>query len=506
MNSRLSNVDFTGQFRLSREPERARHAWYTERLRDWTLQYCPSLRMTYIYDRDERKVGCVLGFAMDNGGRLLGKRLALDYSMDNGLFSDQIEQSITNLAGRYVGIIVTGDVQKVYLDPGGQLSVVYNSEHEVAGSSLYVVSDYMEPAGELVDLIGVPKKDDAYYPFGMTPNSNVRRVLPNHYLDLTRFVADRHWPVQGEITTRSSGDVGPLVSRIGEKLQRNITAILSDCPACIALTAGRDSRMLLAATRHNLARVHFFTINAPDRSASLDCRIAAALARDFNLQHRILQWEEATREELEAWQLRGGYSGGGRTWRAVRTRLQLDTERVHILGLCGEVGRTYYWHEKDLDASHISPEELLLKLSLPDHPVLVNEADTWMRGLPLSNRLDILDFLYIEQRLGCWAGPNHYGHVKNSRVVVPLCDREIFGLMLQLPAEYRFQQDLAPDFIKLHWPELLTVPFNKDTATREALKLLKNRARSFLRSWPTLWKYAFALRRHFRRWRPRTPR
>ncbi|MDJ0688503.1 MAG: hypothetical protein QNJ41_08330 [Xenococcaceae cyanobacterium MO_188.B32] len=153
--------------------------------------------------------------------------------------------------------------------------------------------------------------------------------------------------------------------------------------------------------------------------------------------------------------------------------------------------------KSDLTSDAISTEEIVARLGFPAHPKLVEAAGCWISQLPLANPLDILDFLYIEQRLECWAGPNHYGHTNNIRIV-PLSDREIFSLMLQLPADYRFRQQLATDLIKQLWPELLSIPFNKDTRIREAAKWVKNKSRAFVQSKPALKNKISALRRFFR--------
>ena len=79
----------------------------------------------------------------------------------------------------------------------------------------------------------------------------------------------------------------------------------------------------------------------------------------------------------------------------------------------------------------------------------------------------ILDLTYIEQRLGCWGGPQHYGHPHSSALrLFPFCHRKIFELMLKLPYEYRQKQELTIDIIRQEWPELLSLPFNSFTGIR----------------------------------------
>lgn len=210
-----------------------------------------------------------------------------------------------------------------------------------------------------------------------------------------------------------------------------------------------------------------------------------------------MEWQKATAEQLEAWQIRGGYTGAGRTWQAVSTLLQLDPKRVFMPGLCGEVGSAIYWKNSDLSSEGISTEEIVARLGVPDHPVINEAADRWMNNLPLANPLDILDFLYIEQRLGCWAGPNHYGHINNVRIV-PLSDREIFTLMLELPAEYRFRQLLAIDLVQQFSRELSRIPFNEDIGIRVIVRRARRKCRALVKSMPGFKKAVSTFKIFFR--------
>jgi hypothetical protein len=98
----------------------------------------------------------------------------------------------------------------------------------------------------------------------------------------------------------------------------------------------------------------------------------------------------------------------------------------------------------------------------------------------VTERPDVLDLLYVEQQLGCWAGPQQYGGQAPVKSAPPFCDRRLFDLMLSLPCEYRFAQRLAPDLIAKLWPELLMIPFNQDIGLHRAVATLRTWARRHL--------------------------
>jgi hypothetical protein len=142
--------------------------------------------------------------------------------------------------------------------------------------------------------------------------------------------------------------------------------------------------------------------------------------------------------------------------------------------MCGEVGRAFYWRKEDLDGGQVSASSVVERLRLPAHPRLCLEAERWLGSLPVTEAPQVLDLLYIEQRLGCWAAPKAYGQPGSGRA--PLNDNQLFEWMLTLPYDYRFQQKLAPAVIERLWPDLLAFPFNQEFGVRRFATNLRKRA------------------------------
>lgn len=273
-----------------------------------------------------------------------------------------------------------------------------------------------------------------------------------------------------------TGDPLRIAQAVAAKLKQNISAIAAEHPLWMSLTAGQDSRMLAAAATAADADVKYFTMRSPNKSARIDCRVAEVLARRHRLSHTIFDWEEPRKDQLDDWQFRVGDCVAGATWRAVETFRQLDADRAFMPGLCGEVGRGFYWRAADLeDDSPVEADELVDRMRHPQHPSVMTAATKWLSGLEGLNRRDLLDFAYIEQRLGCWAGPSHYGHTKNLRII-PLSDREIFSNMFRLPPRHRFKSLLPRAVIKELSPEMLSIAFNNDVGLRRALLFCKKAA------------------------------
>lgn len=389
---------------------------------------------------------------------MLGDTEITNFSINEPDSSDLAEKFISYFSGRFVALLALNGWQRMYLDPAGQLSAVFRSDTMEIGSSLFLISEFHHPNDEISKLLDFPASD-RFFPFGLTIDSAVNRLLPNHYLDLDTFLTHRHWPKSPFSDLKMDVVPTEIPQLISGKLRSNISALAHNYPISMALTAGKDSRMLLAAAREHRSRLETFTTSIPDQQASLDCTVASTIATTHDISHRVLKWVEPNQKDLDAWQLRGGYSGSGRTWHSVTTLMELDPKPVYLTGLCGEVARAYYWKQADLAAGPLTALDILERLRLPDHPVLRSRAEGWLEGIDIEDRCETLDLLYIEQRLGCWGGPNYLGHVQGIRLA-PLADRQIFEWMLCLDKDYRLNGRLPEDSIRLLWPELLQLPFN----------------------------------------------
>ena len=129
------------------------------------------------------------------------------------------------------------------------------------------------------------------YPLGLTPRDGVERVLPNHFLDLSDWTLVRRWP-----TAPLVFDADPVTVQhmVGEVTRRAIAALARDHVLQSPLTAGRDSRALLACARGMADRMTLFTAELPRELVGWrDVTVATAIARRFGLRHVVLRHRRA---------------------------------------------------------------------------------------------------------------------------------------------------------------------------------------------------------------------
>ena len=466
------------QYILCRDRAQIPSAWAVKQLNSWYLGHDSDLPVGEIKDKAAKNTGWLVGYPIDGNG-ILNNTLQLDIDAGGDLFIEHFETALAEYGGRYVAILLSSDTSRLYLDPAGTLATVYCPSQQIAASTTTLIPKTQE-CGDNRELIEViqPEQRDGWYPFGLTPRLGVSRLIPSHWLDLDSWQSQRHWSA-AEITP--TNDYKGSVAEIAAILTRQIQAIAQKYPLYLSLTAGRDSRMLLACSRSSLEQIEFFTREIPDRSAKLDCDVAKQLADRFDLNYRILSYQTPIPSELDRWLIQTGRCVAGRVWQSVTTLKQLESDRIYLPGIAAEVGRCFYWRKQDSAEGGISAAEILARLRMPQTPLLLERAEAWLTQLPTKDTLQMLDMLYLEQRLGCWAGPLHYGLVNNGFCLSPFVNRRLLEIMLALPADYRQNQLLARDLIQQQWSELLNIPFNRYPGVKGQLMVVQQKIQRQLR-------------------------
>ena len=463
-----------GQFVLSAAVGRAPQEWVTNQVGDWYLARHPALPVIRLLSVHARPLGWILGYPISEAGTLLTDGEAVPVPAQALKSADALEAFIYAFGGRFA-VVLLDPRPRFYLDPCGSLSAVYCTHQRMVASTpnLIPYDERTRDRVELAQAIGIPHSN-GMYPLGLTPRYGVERVLPNHFLDLSDWRTVRHWPTQPLAPIAS---VEEAVAEIATLTKRNIAAVVAATPTYLPLTAGWDSRMLLACGKQWAHRLELFTTEIGDKGAAIDCDTARRIAKRFGLRHRVLPREDAREEDLEEWMFRIGYSTGEyRGFQSATTYKRLPGGHAVLEGNIGELGRRHVWwgRANNTETNLIALERLLKLCKCPPYEEPLARTRAWLQSVPTTDALQVLDLGYIEQRLGCWAGVFPYAECDPGFAIFPLCHREIVERMLRLPTSYRRAGHLPRDIIAREWPALLEWPINQPIgATRLRLSVKK---------------------------------
>ena len=485
-------TDLCEQFMLSESVD-VPDGWVSRVRGSWRLAYHPTLPVITIDaagidDADDAVVGWLLGYPITSDGRLLGDGESLVLSGDAADLAD-------DLGGRFLLIITQGEHAAIYPDAVASYSSVYCPSLRIAASTpaLIPYDSTTTDRHELIELLGIPRGGSTF-PFGMTARCGVERLLPNHHLDLRTWTMVRHGPrrryERGELSVEETAD------RIAAIVRRQIDAVMDHIACYLPLTAGNDSRMLLACASHRRHELALFTVDMSDLDGANDVATAATIARHVDLDHQRVPMVRATAADLDRWLYRTGCSVGERRGLEATTTYQtLDRGRARLNGQIGDFARNVYrlptdhedtrltveritlqrasHHDVDWRAS-ISPGRARFSLS----PEVLGYVERWMHDVAEPDALRVLDLNYIERVVAAWASVWVYAeYFGPGFTIFPMCHSEITALIMGLPDDVRRQETFNRILIGRQWPELLDVPIN--TAT--AMTTVRHKRRAIIR-------------------------
>lgn len=463
---------YPGQFILGRAEFPAPDGWLSDSIGPWVLKRHRSLPAMRLTGRDGKDVGWILGYPIDGEGAMPadGTGVVVPWGADG--FDKAVEEFVYGFGGRFLAAFVGGGRKRLYLDPTGSLSVVYCAHQGVAASTPNLIP-YDERTGKnepLVRDLGIPHTN-AKYPLELTPRFNVLRLLPNHYLDLENWAAVRHWPVG---TLADDGSVEKAAASVAAITKRQISAVVSRYPTYLRMTAGGDSRMLLACAKGVKDRLELFTVPLPDDGAYLDVAVARRIAERFDIPHLVPKVEKSSPKDLDDFMERIGYGTGElRGWQAVTMFRKANPAYAQLDGAVGALDRGGFYRDKDTRDSGLTPERLMTHCQGPATERTLPPLRRWLETAPELDTFQLLDLFFVEQLLGCWSGVLPYAEGGDPGFILyPMCHREVVTSMMTLPTEYRLHgyrvcekhHSGSPPFmeeiIRREWPELLEWPFN----------------------------------------------
>lgn len=504
--SRSREIDrllFRRQFLLARRPLAELAAWTRSRVREYYLHVHPDLQLTVV--NNSNRTLTMLGYLFDPENCQSSNLEILQRVIVATKDFRSLTLALKPYPGRYAIFYQEGECLYLLQDALALREVYYCQLENtvVCGSQPNVLARFAHPKiqkssdPELLDFVqnhlpGV--RNGRLWVGNGTPYDGVKHLLPNHYLDLRDRESHRYWPN----TQLSRIALQEAVSKSAAFLQGALKAAAHRHRLMLAVTAGLDSRSLLAASKDIADSVYFF-INeeAGLTQQSADIRIPKTIFEriglPFNIHHiqndvpadfkrTFLDNTLYAREKLLPTIYNVYYSQHG--------------NKLNVLGI-GEVGRTKFGDEP----ANVSPHYLAYMLKYRGSPYAIKQCAAWLedaKKVAPQYGLNIMTLFWWEVLIGNW------GCVGNSESDIaieefdPYACHLIYELFLSVDAKYRtFSNNILFDeLIRAMWPQLLDVPVNPPDSIKEwgvlalwklglleLVKMLRYRLRAFYDHW-----------------------
>lgn len=445
------------QFVLGPDPFARLPGWRTERLGGRWLSLHPDLACTVA--RGPEADAALVGFAVDP---FAPGRTDVDLTADLSAAPsfDEVAERLATWSGTFVVVWARGGEVRVVADACGLREVFYTTDGpEWVGSEpslLARVADLRpDPDRDAFERTAGFERAARLWPVHRTPYANVRKLLPNHALDVPSLRAERVYPTAPLPPCDAAAGIEALTRTLGG----GVEAFARRGPLRLALTGGWDSRVLLGACRPVLDRVACFTIvhPRPTPTGPMDLRVARRLADRLGFPLDPARYADAAsppfREAVDQ------SLTGGLPRYALLEHVFLDRPMI-LSGFGSEVARFFYSR-----AGRTTPEKLARLVYGEAHPVPVAAFGAWLAEAgPLAERLgySVLDLFYWEQRLGVWGAKSWTETALACEITAPFANRALLTTLLGVPARLRGREahPLYRRALRQMWPEALGVPVN----------------------------------------------
>lgn len=384
---------------------------------------------------------------------------------------DSFYEQTHRLGGRWILIASDGRNTTLFNDATGLRQVFYTDLNSVkdlwCSSQPGMLAEllHLEMDDAAVKFIHSPeimRNREYQFPGEASPYREIKHLLPNHCLDLNSGSCRRFWP-SGPLGTLSRDEGIAKVSSILEGLMKSAS---SRFDLVLSMTAGLDSRVVLAASRPIRHKLSYLTLRqlgwAEDHA---DIAIPSMLLPKLGLKHTVLNSSHITDAEYIKYYKKNSVLAHD-VWAPDAQAISFfyRQTKVAVTGSACEIAR---WALREYLPKckwrNLSARDLSLLKRMGEQPFAIHFFDTWLSGVGEIFNLELLDLFEWEQGHGNWLAMCQLEFDSAWKdLFTPYNCRALLVDMLSVdekhrkPPKYSFFIDMM---MKL-WPEVLSLPIN----------------------------------------------
>ena len=299
--------------------------------------------------------------------------------------------------------------------------------------------------------------------------NDVKHLLPNKYLDFTTHNVVRFWP-NITIESKALNEVVPKVSSI---LQGIMKAANNRFDLSLAVSAGWDSRVLLAAARPIIKDCYCFIQKFNGMKGShcdivVPQELAKKLRFDFDVREATdynSEFDKVLKTNVDIVQSEN------------KKVLYYDfyknfSNKVNVSGVVGELSRSRFGKNRP-----VSAKALAKIFGRDDSPYAIRMAEQWLKEVKenkiVETGVSLWDLFYWEHYIGNWGTSFQAGLDIAVDELYPFNCRDIIEQSYSLKDLSYENSPLFIGLINEMWPEALSEPVNPTTRIEKLIKLAK---------------------------------
>lgn len=440
------------QFRISEKPEDG-----SIKVGRFFIHLGPEVNATEVKSDHGTCLGYLIGSPIDLREVCLAKQ-SLEVEVENQPeFEDILQKVLSRVGGNFLWVSLLKDRVRIVPDAMTQVGLVYDAKRQVAGSTPASILDDAEYQGlfnkELYNTLDVAK--EGWFPAGLTSHRGVKRLLPHHYLDLDSWTVHRF----GFATSTDPISPQEASNEIAGIIEIQLRSLMKEKKRlAVTLTAGLDSRVVLACCRDFLNDIDFMTLQTSGMR-SVDAIVAGNISKRYNLNQIELPLVTSTDLQRDLFIKRGGHCVADNNSMYHPSVWKISSTHNLAGGLGGEIGRAFMYQNGLPNLEKIDGRLVNSLLGLPASQDVIYALDEWLENAPKSTSEEVLDYVYYENRMGPWAMSQRYCDPTLERFS-PMISYRSMELMLGLPFQWKLESSFEHHIINERWEELSTFPIN----------------------------------------------
>lgn len=382
--------------------------------------------------------------------------------------SEQFLSEIQKLTGRYIFLyknentfIVVGDTFNIkhcyYGFTEGKLALTSSPKMFLDLFDFNILMS--DKKREFVESIQFKKKESAW--FGdQCEDDRLNKLLPNHYLDIYKQSIQR-FPLLAPEGVTSENDVIEYISKI---LKGTYKAISQRHNLVQALTAGWDSRILLAASKEVSSNIKYFVFDRGHGMEHPDIRIAKNLSEKLKLNFEIIKPPQLSADFIEEYKKEHIYPRVLLNTQNIQYHFnQEENDYINLNGNGAEVVRCFYGYSKQT----ASLKMLYAFAGYPNNKFIQDNIRKWYEGAKTyaqKHNIPLIDLFYWEQRMGNWGARYPFEQDIAIEEFSPFNNRGLILALMKINAKERRHPDyrFIYKLIDSLWTDTLSEPINPE--------------------------------------------
>lgn len=332
-------------------------------------------------------------FSRDDIAGFLSKLTSINEIIDNS----------NHLTGRYALFVSIGDQQYAITDTCALKRIVYGkmgadlvlTSSEIVYYKLFATSPQMNPeVEELQKKKSYLKQENPWFGYSSV-DSRLNILIPNRILHINTLKEERI-DLPNVKTNDYIQAAANILSKTYDALAHNFKTLVQP------VTAGFDSRILLAASLKHKQKIKYYVFGVP-QSNEVDVVIPQKLSETLDFKFSVVDSRETISEEFA-----GVYTQSvlfPRTLNKTRNIFyhykNSPEDTINLNGNGGEIFRCYY----GVLYTKPNKKRLSFLVGANKYPLLTNKVQQWYTDsieYAKRNNVPITDLMYWEQRMALW--------------------------------------------------------------------------------------------------------